>query len=474
VEELTARIHDELGPDAIILRRREGLTGGLAGFFQRPFIELEAIPGAPRLDVYDDVSSAAPTPAPASPPFQTPAPAPAPAPAEQSQQAAPMPFYTREPPDLRLHGEYVTEQLAELARPRPLDRPAEPSLDPTRHVPGHVPGSHEVTARTAPVDASSDASSFSSVLDEAESMIQARSTIPDEPEPMHSEPMGSEPTDAEAMGSEATVGSSRSRPPGYSSQGTPASRGRTNIEKKLLGVGVSERFASELIDTAAIHVLPLTRHAGLAQAVQDGLAQQIPSCPPLAPAGAAIVLVGPGGAGKTSCCAALLRAYRESALLPVSCATLVRAPGRGELQMLLSPHIRKPTAVDTARAIRVLRKVRKEGLLIVDTPPLSPGDRSGIRKLAVLLGALEPERVVAVLPATLSAVAAVQLLEALRPLNANSLAITHADETDQIGVAVEAACRFELAPEYLLDRNRNGARRLHRIGPSAMAARLMK
>ncbi len=36
VEELLPKIQDELGADAIIVRRREGLTGGIAGFFQRP------------------------------------------------------------------------------------------------------------------------------------------------------------------------------------------------------------------------------------------------------------------------------------------------------------------------------------------------------------------------------------------------------------------------------------------------------
>ena len=49
------------------------------------------------------------------------------------------------------------------------------------------------------------------------------------------------------------------------------------------------------------------------------------------------MLVGPGGAGKTSCTAALLAAYRESALLPASCATLTLEQEKGELQMLLSP-----------------------------------------------------------------------------------------------------------------------------------------
>ncbi len=54
VEELLPRIQEELGADAIIVRRREGLTGGVAGFFQRPFVELDATAGGPRLDVYDE------------------------------------------------------------------------------------------------------------------------------------------------------------------------------------------------------------------------------------------------------------------------------------------------------------------------------------------------------------------------------------------------------------------------------------
>ena len=36
------QIREELGPDAIVLRRREGLVGGVGGFFQRPFVEVDA------------------------------------------------------------------------------------------------------------------------------------------------------------------------------------------------------------------------------------------------------------------------------------------------------------------------------------------------------------------------------------------------------------------------------------------------
>ena len=65
VDELVPQIQRELGADAIIVRRREGLTGGVFGFFQRAFVEIEAMPGAPGIDVYDEADSPAAPPAPA-------------------------------------------------------------------------------------------------------------------------------------------------------------------------------------------------------------------------------------------------------------------------------------------------------------------------------------------------------------------------------------------------------------------------
>jgi flagellar biosynthesis protein FlhF len=54
LEEILPRIRAELGPDAVITRRREGLTGGLGGFFQKQFVEVEAHAGAARFEVVDD------------------------------------------------------------------------------------------------------------------------------------------------------------------------------------------------------------------------------------------------------------------------------------------------------------------------------------------------------------------------------------------------------------------------------------
>src|SRR5579875_3036 len=63
LEEILPQIREELGPDAIILREREGLVGGVGGFFAQRFIEVEARRGdgaeAPAgtggsIDIYDE------------------------------------------------------------------------------------------------------------------------------------------------------------------------------------------------------------------------------------------------------------------------------------------------------------------------------------------------------------------------------------------------------------------------------------
>jgi flagellar biosynthesis GTPase FlhF len=61
LEELLPTIREELGPDAVIVRRREGIIGGVAGFFGKKCIEVEAVPAVSRaalprravVDAYD-------------------------------------------------------------------------------------------------------------------------------------------------------------------------------------------------------------------------------------------------------------------------------------------------------------------------------------------------------------------------------------------------------------------------------------
>ena len=535
VEELVPQIQRDLGPDAIILRRREGLTGGVLGFFQRAFVEIEAMPGGPGVDLYDEQLGETPSvapqyteepyapqpyapgsytqepyaqdpagqmpavqyqpppqaplrQAPQPPPVQAPpvaqpvaesqpAPPPAAAPpvtpsllqrptfeyrsaamrpqtpvppafvqpprpttpatADSSSptvaEPLPTPFYTRPAtpaPAAAAGSAYVTAHLAALAR-------AERAKSPPR---GPIPARHE--------DTSAWASDFQEL-------------IPREQTEMFPRPAASVPAPKRAASERRVV--------------APGSqvRARAGVAKSLQRCGIGEELAHELIDAAGAHALALTPRAGLVQAVRATLAQRIPVAPPLATKGAAVVVVGAGGAGKTTFSMTLLGAYRRGSTLPASYATIAREGERGELQLLLAPHIVKPTPADAPNALRALRRARSNGMAILDTPSLSPSDRGGARELARLLGEMTPERVVVALPATLGATAAAQLLKALQPLGANTLAITHADETDQLGVAVEAACRFGLAPEYMLERGRGGAWRLRQLTATVLVERLL-
>lgn len=54
LEELLPQIRADLGAEAVITSRREGLIGGIGGFFQKRCVEVDARPGGPRIDVYDE------------------------------------------------------------------------------------------------------------------------------------------------------------------------------------------------------------------------------------------------------------------------------------------------------------------------------------------------------------------------------------------------------------------------------------
>jgi flagellar biosynthesis GTPase FlhF len=535
VEELVPQIQRDLGADAIIVRRREGLTGGVLGFFQRTYVEIEAMSGAPGVDVYDGDESA-------SPPAVAPEPALAPPPASASQAAftaqppftaAPAPVTPPATPPPAFAPPFVpdaTQPAASAHQPtfappttqrQPTPAPAPTAATPPAAAPAPAmpqrpmlgyapvqPGASPPPASLPPFytrESAAQPSRAGSAYVTAHLAALARA---DPAKPPPSQPRRAEPAPApwdpepplaraerEPIGAAAPAAftppaeqpSAPRWPVNERREVAPGSQGRARagVARSLQRCGIGEQLAEELIDSASAHALALAPRAGLAQAVRTTLAQRIPVAPPLPSKGAVIVIVGAGGAGKTTCCATLLGAYRRSSSLSASFATITREPAsspdrpgtgkgeRGELQMIISPHVMKPVPAQSPRALRSLRRVRGEGVAVLDTPSVSPSDRAGIRELASLLAELKPERVVVALPATLGATAAAQLLQALKPLGANALAVTHADETDQIGVAVEAACRFELAPEYILEHARAGGWRLRQLAPSALAERLL-
>jgi flagellar biosynthesis GTPase FlhF len=576
VTELIPKIEAELGSDALIVRRRDGLHGGFMGFFQQTYVEVEATRGTPAFDAYDDFEYAGPDgmditrelelPARDIDPqtFVSQAPAPAPAaqvapPAQPAEPARPAPtMHPAEPTQGA-----VTAPAAPPVHAAPAAAAAPHVQAPARapaaaFVPGYDPygmrsGARAAAANPAAAAPPAAATQPVQVPDGAHlpapaapptwtrSAIAAALDAPAEQQPavrtvggrgayltpelaqlagggLPSLPVAQpareprpqpqpQPTARSSVDFQALLGSTGARPTGRSlAPGElliapqPASRregmapaepprprererrtvvagseGRAHagVLRGLLRVGISEEFACELLEAADAHTLPLAPDAGLAQAVRSTLVQRIPQALPLPSSGAAVAVLGAGGSGKTTCCAALLAAYRAGSSLDASYATIMRGGEDGPLQMVLSPEVIAPVRAGSQPALRALHRVRSDGLAILDTPSLSPSDRRAISELADVIVEMRPDRVVVAMSAAVGAAAAEQMLAALEPLNPDALAITHADETDQLGVAVEAACRHGLAPELVLARGGGRGWHLHRCDPHELAARLL-
>jgi hypothetical protein len=450
VDELIPTIVAELGEDAVVVRHHRGLTGGFAGFFQKSFVEIEARrgdPGGSLLDRYDedDAAPALPGDAPALP-GDAPA-LPGDAPALADDMAPALPREATRP----LPGEF------EGAR-TPVAPPKPPNWDGETEVWATNPFAAALAEAEAAVRAAEPAvppdldAALAEALAEAED-AEAPEEIVATPLPdLHAKPVAAPPPATVAV---ALPAAATGPPDPHAPAPAPAPEpsARAEVEQTLRAVGIGEELVQQLIEAADTHVLALMPPStSLAQAVRTALTQTIPASRPLPAGGAAIAVVGAGGSGKSACCAALVDAYREHSTLPATCVAV-------------SP--------DTALDEPALREARAQGLLLLDTPTVSGADPTSIQALAELLEQLRPDRVVLALPATLGATPAAQLLEALGPLRADALAITHADETDQLGVAVQTACAFGLAPIHLLARAEQGAWDLTRIDPFLLADRLL-
>jgi hypothetical protein len=470
VEELIPRIVSELGEDAVVIRHHRGLTGGFAGFFQRPLVEIEARRGVPGIDRYDEEEAAPALPgdeafAPAGAEAFAPPDDGALAPPED-QALASLPggetsSLPEELEDSRAAHAFPPEEwegprqiwatnpfAAALAEAEAAVRAAEPAVPPDLDAAlaealaeaeeaGVPAGSGELELSAELVAADHHAAFPDRPPEAQDRWAPAEPTVP--PDPLAGAP-GTfiEPEDATPPAEPLDLRRPVAAPLTCARERDDIGA-RDDIERTLLGVGIGGEFMQELIEGAIAHVLTLMpASTSLAQAVRTALAQRIPACPPLPAAGATIAVVGAGGSGKSALCAALLDTYREHGTLPAICTAI----GSG------SPH---PTSEEPA-----LREGWAGGLELLDTPPVSCADPDSIGSLAELLAPLAPDRVMLALPATLGATPAAQLLEALSPLGASALAITHADETDQLGVAVQAACTFGLAPLHLLARTERG------------------
>ncbi|HVW19257.1 MAG TPA: hypothetical protein VHB30_13510 [Solirubrobacteraceae bacterium] len=387
VESLLPRIREELGPNAIVTRQRTGLVGGLAGFFQRPCVEIEARP-APRsalgagILAGDDDEIVLP-------------------PAGEPEAVAFVPGI--EDPSLP----------DPLASPLPYTAPAAPArAAQAQDAAFHAPEREPVAVAGDP---------FAHVLRDASGALIVPPAIAPAPVAPPSGPV------------EIPV------PP----QSPPA-------EDALVEHGLEPALAAEVVGRVVAHAVPFASPRRMKSLVRAALARMVPIAEPPATAGRSIAFAGPRGAGKTLCAQRLASAYARASH-PATSYVALRAGEGAELlaARVAAAGSAFAAPVSVAEAKAVVAAAPDGAVVVVDTPGTSSRDAAAISALGRELRSIGVQEVHLVLPATVSLAAAQELLAAYAPLAPTAMVVAHADATTQLGALVSLAVRHGLPISFL-------------------------
>jgi flagellar biosynthesis GTPase FlhF len=361
LEELLPQIRADLGDSAVITRRREGVTGGFAGFFGKRCVEIEAqaggpVPAIPARTVFDAYDSA-----------------------------------THEPD--ADDGGPVMRSLIEQASP------------------------------------------FADALDEA----LATPDVTQAPRAQFE--------DLDLVSANGTV-EVASRPVLHA--------GWDEVAAELVSAGLPDSVVDDLVTDAARMLAPFDPDATPAELVRRMLARTMRVEHGWRTKSRTIALVGPAGSGKTLTAAKLAHAYADRSPFTVRTVSLEPGEGADRLAALTEGLEIERRSADTAEAAKsAVRAPGPDGIIVIDTPPVSAGDPDGIAALGRLLAAMRPDETHLVTPAGYDARSLLHLNDALdATCPVNRILISRIDEAPSAAVAVGVSLRLKRPVSYLCDGRR--------------------
>lgn len=448
LDELLPRIRAELGPDAVVLREREGLMGGVGGFFQKRFVEVEAVAGG--MAAFDALDGAPADPAPAgSEPRRVGPGAYVAAPGAPSllEDAAPFLAHLDE---ARRTPEALPPELEREAMPGLAAAETRAAFEAADYAPGARGGSafapapapaypfaDDIAPRPAgppamPAEPDEWEDSFDEVRDDELDLeddiavamheeIGAELGTPDAPDGDAGEPEPEEPPLAPAAAPELPA---------------PARRAL----KLLVASGISEAMAADVVGEAVAHRLPFAPRRRLKGVVREALAARLPVAGPAGPGQRVLAFVGTSGAGRTHAAARLAAAYAQASDLPVACVALApRDGGAGLATALRGTGVSPVAAASAAEARIMLGDLPANAVVVIDAPAFRPRDPDATRALGDELAQLGVTERHLVVPVTLSARSVRELVAGAAPLGPTALALTRTDETEYLGAGLELA-----------------------------------
>jgi hypothetical protein len=445
IEELLPQIRAELGANAVILCQREGLVGGVGGFFQKRCVEVEARAGGPGVDVYDEEAEAI-----------------SPRGLAQGEGGVAGEGVLSPPPPVPPAGDASVTDVegsgAGLEQPG-LDLSEE--LEATvefKAVPGPLPVRNDAATREglstpAVQELVRQARPFAEMLEGAGAAEEAES-------PSGS---GSAEEDLPSTG-------------GIETAGRPEPRAAASLRDGLVAHGVGMDLAGEIVDAVVASSLPFANSGRLRTLVRDELALRVPVAAAAAPGRRTVAVVGPAGAGKTAAVAGIAIAH-AGAGKTVACLAIDPSDGGAALESMLADANVLVTAVtakelgkvcgaaakvaptDTAAAglpeqpgdhSQLAAAVARADLVLIDTPAAWAG-ADNLATLGKALKAAKADETHLALRAGTAAAVGAELTAGLLPLRPDRLLITGAAETAHVGGALDVAMRCHLPLGYVAD-----------------------
>ena len=495
LEELLPQIRAELGPDAIVLRRREGRDKKAGGFFQRPFVEVDArAPHADErpMDIRSDRATAEGLSSPAvqalfeqATPFADALAAAArdtrmeddtfsasfspdtsgfSALPQEPEAETPRRMRDRSVPETPalpagLYGPQPNVSAIEDAAPKPSAPEPVTAPEPEAVTPSPVveepPLAPPPVAEPEPAPAASAAPS-----DTVSSAAAAPGVAPTS----RTSPAAADPSVADAPDTAPGLDIQPAPVPAARPAGVPRPPSADAAEERLIASGISAALAADVVGEAVVHALPFSAPRNMKRLVRAAFARRLPTPTALGPGPRTIAIVGGGGAGKSSAIAHLAATYAASGAE----VAVIELRGNGSLAHRLQPlGVGVISASGAEQAVERLG-AREPLITLIDTPATGPSAKAAdIKALAADLKALGAEVHMA-LPATISAAAAGEVAAALAPLNPSHVALTHTDETSRPGAPLELALAAGRPLSYVC--SREGA---SPADPAALAAQLL-
>ncbi|MFT3865971.1 MAG: hypothetical protein QM729_17025 [Solirubrobacterales bacterium] len=409
IEELLPQIRADLGPEAVVVSRREGLIGGFAGFFQKRCVEVDARAGGPRIDVYDEGDAEL-----------------------EGTPEAPLTV----PPSFEAPGRDAMPDFEPLAAAIATDTPPVRNDAATR----------EGLATPAVQQLVDGAAPFSDLLSQ---MTDGPAASPAAGMPATSATVAASAQATSAAATPAAATATAAVEEEAVADDTPEPKRIANVREGMVAAGLGADLADEVVDAVVANVSPFYNPGRLKTLVRNELALRLPITPAPGPGRRRLAVIGPAGTGKTAAVARIAAAH-AAAGQDVACFTVEPVDGGASLRALLGDSGVKVEAI-TCEELAVSLLGENAAFVLVDTPSASSGSATSIETLAATLATAGLDEIHLAIRAGTASPAAVETLERLRPLGPDRILVTAAADTSYIGAAVDVAIRAAMPIHYVAE-----------------------